>query len=184
MSCTDRTKQKIFEAFSSLLETYPFEKITVEMIVKNAKISKSTFYRHFQDKYDLLNYNSMALSRKVIGKNTCQSWLDFFLLITEGIYEDASYFRKAFTYSGQNCHSDFLYCYSFDMVSHSYLTTYNKQSLSIKEKYIISQYCHGCVGIIQEWLQDTSVMTPKEISTIFYNAMPDCLKNTWIIDAK
>ncbi|MFS0778466.1 TetR family transcriptional regulator [Neobacillus sp. 3P2-tot-E-2] len=49
------TRWVIKEAFTELLGVSSFEKITVHSIVRKAGISRSTFYLHFQDKYDLLN---------------------------------------------------------------------------------------------------------------------------------
>jgi AcrR family transcriptional regulator len=51
-----RTKQTISTKFLELLEHKRFKKITVNDICKTAKISRSTFYLHFEDKYELLKY--------------------------------------------------------------------------------------------------------------------------------
>lgn len=50
-----KTRENIENQLLSLLETYPFEKITVTMIVQYSRINQSTFYRNYKDKYDLLN---------------------------------------------------------------------------------------------------------------------------------
>ncbi|MCQ6560568.1 TetR family transcriptional regulator [Paenibacillus mendelii] len=42
-------------AFLDLLDKSPFDKISVSQIVKKAGISRSTFYLHFLDKYDLMD---------------------------------------------------------------------------------------------------------------------------------
>ena len=48
-------------ALFSLLETKDFHKISVSDIIKKAKINRSTFYRHYVDKYDILdNIKEMA----------------------------------------------------------------------------------------------------------------------------
>lgn len=53
----DITKQHITDSFNALFRKYPLEKITVNMIIENAGVSKSTFYRYFLDKFDVMNYN-------------------------------------------------------------------------------------------------------------------------------
>ena len=48
-----RTHEIIVDAAKKLLEEKQFEKITVGDIIEKAGVSKPTFYRYFQSKYDL-----------------------------------------------------------------------------------------------------------------------------------
>ena len=56
-----RTKFAIVEAFNVLIEVKPFEDISVMDIVREADVSKATFYRYFKDKYDVMNSNYKEL---------------------------------------------------------------------------------------------------------------------------
>ncbi len=49
------TRQQIMDSFLNNLSKYDFETITVDAIVKPIFLNRSTFYRYFDDKYDLLN---------------------------------------------------------------------------------------------------------------------------------
>ncbi len=49
-----RTKHLLNEALLALMETTHFAKITVQDICRRAGINRVTFYKHYQDKYDLL----------------------------------------------------------------------------------------------------------------------------------
>lgn len=49
----ESAKDKIMDVFETLLRKKPLSKITVEEIIRQANVSKPTFYRHFKDKYDL-----------------------------------------------------------------------------------------------------------------------------------
>lgn len=49
-----RTTRDIVNAFFHLLEHEEFSKITVKEIMDVAMISRSTFYQHFSDKYDIV----------------------------------------------------------------------------------------------------------------------------------
>ncbi|WP_057742936.1 TetR/AcrR family transcriptional regulator [Liquorilactobacillus capillatus] len=49
-----KTRRNIIYTFLDLLCKIPFKKITVAKIYTEAEIAKSTFYDHFNDKYDLL----------------------------------------------------------------------------------------------------------------------------------
>ena len=48
-------KYKIIKSLIDLLEIYPFENISIKMICANSNVNRSTFYDHFQDKFDLLS---------------------------------------------------------------------------------------------------------------------------------
>lgn len=50
----NRTDRDISDAFLKLLLKQPFEKITIQNILDEAMINRSTFYQHYNDKYALL----------------------------------------------------------------------------------------------------------------------------------
>lgn len=49
-----RTRQAVFAAFTGLLERKTYSSITVQEIIEEADIGRSTFYSHFETKDDLL----------------------------------------------------------------------------------------------------------------------------------
>lgn len=50
-----KTLQQIDHALLTLLKELPFQKITVNLLCKTALINRSTFYKYYTDKYDLLD---------------------------------------------------------------------------------------------------------------------------------
>ena len=58
-----KTLHRIDESLLENLNHHDFPKITVEMLCNEAKINRSTFYKYYKDKYDLLdNYLDRILS--------------------------------------------------------------------------------------------------------------------------
>lgn len=45
------------ESFKELAKKHPIEKITIKEITDLAGVIRPTFYNHFQDKYELLEWN-------------------------------------------------------------------------------------------------------------------------------
>ncbi len=48
------TKKIITDAAFSLFREFPFDVITVQMILNKAEVSRKTFYKYFEDKYELM----------------------------------------------------------------------------------------------------------------------------------
>ena len=53
---TDRMDTLIINTFFDCLETDSFSDLTVGRLAETARINRSTFYRHFEDKYQLRDY--------------------------------------------------------------------------------------------------------------------------------
>lgn len=49
-----KTLRQIDTALLENLKEHPFQKITIDMLCKSALINRSTFYKYYEDKYDLL----------------------------------------------------------------------------------------------------------------------------------
>ncbi|WP_127533759.1 TetR/AcrR family transcriptional regulator [Paenibacillus kobensis] len=49
-----RTHKLLYNALLELMDKHPFETITVKQICDLAMVHRTTFYTHFQDKFDLL----------------------------------------------------------------------------------------------------------------------------------
>lgn len=52
----ERMKYRLSEAMKECMKYAPVEKITVKEIVEVCGTTRQTFYRNFQDKYDLINW--------------------------------------------------------------------------------------------------------------------------------
>lgn len=65
-----QTKQSLINAFIHLVNEKDFEKITVADLTKGAKVNRATFYSHFNDKYELLDYMIDESASAVIAKRT------------------------------------------------------------------------------------------------------------------
>ena len=59
-----KTREKLYEAFLSLLSKKLYEQITINEICDEAGIRRATFYKHFNDKSDF----SAALARALVEK--------------------------------------------------------------------------------------------------------------------
>ncbi|WP_438490955.1 TetR/AcrR family transcriptional regulator [Paenibacillus sp. IHBB 3054] len=65
-----QTKQSLINAFFHLVSKKDFEKITIADITKGAQVNRATFYAHFTDKYELLDYVMGDSASAAIVKRT------------------------------------------------------------------------------------------------------------------
>lgn len=59
-----RTKKAIKDAIYQLFLQHTFEEITVKKICEKANISRSAFYLHYEDKYDLMKQLQIEFIQK------------------------------------------------------------------------------------------------------------------------
>lgn len=89
------TKQKIADAFLSLLAQKPFASIKAKDIVDAAGVSHMTFYRNFSDKFDLvksISYDNLALFVKIYGRNA--EWRASAICMLNTIRNNSLFFGK------------------------------------------------------------------------------------------
>lgn len=65
-----QTRAALFEAFTSLVLSRDYEKITVEDIIDRAGVARSTFYNHYRNKDDILS-GSMGGILSVLADAAC-----------------------------------------------------------------------------------------------------------------
>lgn len=74
-------KKMLAESFRELAEKKPVDKITVQDIIDNCGYSKTTFYRSFKDKYDLMAWAYIKEQEEIIDRmdNPDYEWKTIFL---------------------------------------------------------------------------------------------------------
>lgn len=81
-----RTRLLITEAFTELIDEKGFQSITVADITERATINRSTFYAHFEDKFDLFDFVVLSSFLETLhtklppGSDYCQDGLKTLIL--------------------------------------------------------------------------------------------------------
>lgn len=168
----DITKQHITDSFNALFRKYPLEKITVNMIIENAGVSKSTFYRYFLDKFDVMNYNYKRVLDEIFAHNACKSWEDLFNSILSYIDNDIDRIKNAFLYLGDNSYDKYVFDYSFARMNDKCVEK-NGRALSQNEIYTAKIIIYGCVYAVRDWIFSDKRITKEELSAQIDNAVPE-----------
>lgn len=176
----DLTKDHILYACNCLLREVPFENITVSMIIKRSGVSKSTFYRYFLDKYDVMNYNYKKNLDKWLRDSNCKSWRELYRFIFQATDKDRKREKNAYSVVGTNSYSSFLYRYSYDAIEAMSKRCRSGQELSSKEKFDLSLFCYGGIAVNTDWVNGKmNDYTVEEISELIYLNMPETLRVLW-----
>ena len=85
------TKRALEQSLKNLLREKPLSKITVTDITEDCGISRMTFYYHFKDIYDLVEWACMEDAAKALAnKKTYDTWQQGFIQIFMGVIAERS----------------------------------------------------------------------------------------------
>lgn len=96
ISCSELTKRKIASSLKELMITNTFEKITVSDITNHCNIHRQTFYYHFQDRYELLDwllYNEIV--HPLVDGFNIDNMFERFLEAFNTMYANKRFFQNA-----------------------------------------------------------------------------------------
>lgn len=80
------TKRALVASLKKLLLQKPLDKITISDIAEDCGINRMTFYYHFRDIYDLVEWACEEEATKALaGKKTYDTWQQGFLQIFEEV---------------------------------------------------------------------------------------------------
>ena len=159
------TKAALGAALKKMMETKPIDKITIKDLVELCSVNRQTFYYHFDDVYDLLEWvfeedANRVLPREVVYENWQQDVIAWFKYLRENsvfalnVYNSNSrkYMLRYIKERLQSCIRSFS-----DIVS---------EGMNIDKmdyEFIIQFYSTGVVGLISQWM-DNGMVLPKEIT--------------------
>ena len=96
-----RSKRLLVEAYEELMQIMPAEKITVTAVVDRAGLNRSTFYAHFTDVEDILEYIGSNIAHKLSEimneldcRRTLYDPLPMLMRVSEFIEERKSFYTK------------------------------------------------------------------------------------------
>ena len=164
------------KAIKSLIKTQPLDKITVTDIVFQAGKTRQTFYRHFQDKYDLVNWYFEKLVLKSFEEmrqgGSLQEALNLKFAFIE---QEHAFFKEAFKSNDYNnlIHYDFCCIYGFYK---KFIYKKTGKDLSKDIDFLLNMYCRGSVDMTVDWVLNDMPIKKEEIVQYLMDAIPDKLE--------
>ena len=106
----NNTKQILEESLKKLMLKKPLDKITIRDLTEDCGISRMTFYYHFKDIYDLIEWACLADATKALaGKKTYDTWSEGLVQIFEVVYENKPFILNAYRCISRDQIENFLF---------------------------------------------------------------------------
>lgn len=171
----EKMKYRLAAAMKKCMERMPVEKVTVKEIVEECETTRQTFYRHFLDKYDLINwYFDKILSESFKHMGTGETVYESLVRKFRFIEHERLFFDAAFRYDDQNSLRDHDY-----RKIHAFYTNMiesrTKEPLGSELNFILEMYCRGSVYMTTRWVSGEIEYTPEEMAKCLVEAMPAVL---------
>lgn len=163
------TKKIISDSMFNLLKANSFKKITIQTILDDCKISRSTFYRYFNDKYELMNWCYQSYVDELLLMNGKER----LNLIYQFLYDNHEYFEKAARVQGKNSFLDFLYNYTYNLYKNLYLKNTNLKLLTDESRVVLEFTCMGSVYILEQWLKNGRIESVSDMADWAFHLIPE-----------
>ena len=175
----NRTMTAILNAFNRLIVQHDFQKISVEMIMKEADVSRSTFYRYFKDKYEVMNTNFKCLLDYYVDPARSHNYRDLCYHLFEYAQDNLKIFRRALETTGFNSFSNFIYEYSYQTALAVTKSNRNGVGFSPAEELQVDVFCNGICAVYKNLVYQQYKIDASTAADALYEMMPESLKHYW-----
>lgn len=159
------TKRAIEQSLKNLLLKKPLTKITINDIAEDCGINRMTFYYHFKDIYDLVEWSCLEDARRALEqKKTHDTWQQGLLQIFQAVRDNRPFILNVY----RCVHREQVEKYLEPLVDNLVMGVLNEESAGItvreEDKAFIAQvYSYILVGLMLDWIKDDMREEPKEI---------------------
>lgn len=171
-----RTHKLILDALIELTVERGFSSVTVSAITKYAKINRATFYRHYQDKFDLLDKYAQAVYELLdapsetksprTSKGLTSQTAPGLVRLFEHIRSNSRFYRVMLGKNGDPAFTEKIRQYIYERI---------RRSLPdglLKDKTLLDLYLSysssASVGTVVWWLEHEMPYSPEEMANISY----------------
>ncbi len=159
------TKRALEQSLKNLLLKKPLTKITVSDIADDCGINRMTFYYHFKDIYDLVEWSCLEDAKHALDeKKTYETWQQGLLQIFEAVKEN-----KPFILNVYRCvHREQVEKYLQPLVDQLILGVINEETGNMtirdEDKQFIAQiYSYIFIGLMLDWIKDDMREDPQPL---------------------
>ena len=162
---SDLTKRALEQSLKNLLLQKPLSKITISDIADDCGINRMTFYYHFKDIYDLIEWSCEEDARKALeGKKTYDTWQQGLLQIFEAVQENKVFILNVYRSISREQVENYLYKLTYQLL----IGVVHEQTagMSVREEdqdFIATVYKYAFVGLMLDWIKNDMKADPAVI---------------------
>lgn len=159
------TKKAIEASLKNLLLKKPFDKITINDIAEDCGISRMTFYYHFKDIYDLVEWACEEDAKKILeGKDDYKTWTQGFLNLFEEVLKNKPFILNVYRSVGREQVENYLYKIVYDLLLN--VVEEKAQGMTVRDEdkeFIADFYKYAFVGLMLDWVKNGMKEDPHKI---------------------
>ena len=149
------TKKALEASLKKMMLKKPLAKITIRDITDDCGISRMTFYYHFQDIYDLIEWSCIEDATQALqGKKTYDTWSEGLLQVFEAVLENKPFVMNAYRCISREQMENFLFRMTYDLIRG--VVDEKSQGVPITEEqkaFIAGFYKYSFVGLMLDWIK-------------------------------
>lgn len=165
------TKRALAAALKKLMETEPFTKISVGDICDACEMNRKSFYYHFKDKYDLVNWIYYTECVAALQEKGYPTGWDLMDDLCEYFYENSGFYRKTLTIEGQNSFSEYFRDIIVPIIQDDVDRIFGKKE---SNGFYVDFYADAFLAAIKRWLLQKDCIPAKK----FVSQIKKCLVGT------
>ena len=111
------TKRALEASLKNLLLQKPLSKITISDITEDCGINRMTFYYHFKDIYDLVEWSCQEdASKALAGNKTYETWQQGFLQLFKAVQDNKPFIMNVYHSVSREQVENYLYKVTYDLL--------------------------------------------------------------------
>ena len=158
------TKNALATALKKLLSKKELSKITISNITEECGVNRQTFYYHFKDIYDLLEWIFTNEVIEEIDNEIEENWQQKFIYIFEYVIQNKEFIKNVYSSGSKEYFLKFAYKQTNLLIINFIEKEYKDKKIKEEnKKFIANFYKYGFVGIIENWIVTEMKESPENI---------------------
>ena len=150
------TKRALEASLKKLLVQKPLNKITINDITEDCGVNRMTFYYHFKDIYDLVEWSCLEDATQALqGKKTYETWQEGLQQIFEAVLENKPFIMNVYHSVSREQIETYLFHLTHDLLYGVVQEKAKGTGISeADQSFIADFYKYSFTGVMLDWIKD------------------------------